>query len=160
MAVACGVYWRKCKVLRPPELWGDGKTIKKRKAGARASNAADTDDTPTKRKKLEMDPDQDGQDVGDVDLTTDFIDPALSSRVGLGVGQGGEGGVQVEVVDEAPDQDQGQQQQQLLEQEQGVGQEHDHDHDHDHDHEDLGLDATLPVEMHLEGDSLRSVFGV
>jgi hypothetical protein len=48
-----------------------------------------------------------------------------------------------------------------LEQEQGVvGQEHDHDHDHDHDHEDLGLDATLPVEMHLEGDSLRSVFGV
>jgi hypothetical protein len=159
-AVACGVYWRKCKVLRPPELWGDGKTIKKRKAGARASNAADTDDTPTKRKKLEMDPEQDAQDVGDMDLTADFIDPALSSRVGLGVGQDGEDGVQVELVEEAPahEQDQEQQQQQLLEQEQGVG--HDHDNDHDNDHEDLGLDATLPEEMHLEGDSLRSVFGV
>ncbi|RSH91812.1 hypothetical protein EHS25_009182 [Saitozyma podzolica] len=156
----CGVYWRKCKVLRPPELWGDGKTIKKRKAGARASNAADTDDTPTKRKKLEMDPEQDAQDVGDMDLTADFIDPALSSQVGLGVGQDGEDGVQVELVEEAPahEQDQEQQQQQLLEQEQGVG--HDHDNDHDNDHEDLGLDATLPEEMHLEGDSLRSVFGV
>ncbi|KAL1412741.1 hypothetical protein Q8F55_000488 [Vanrija albida] len=34
---ACGLYHAKFGIIRPPELWGDGKSVKKRKASARAS---------------------------------------------------------------------------------------------------------------------------
>lgn len=34
---ACGLYHAKFGILRPHELWGDGKSVKKRKAASRAS---------------------------------------------------------------------------------------------------------------------------
>ncbi|ADV24026.1 hypothetical protein CNI04020 [Cryptococcus gattii WM276] len=45
---ACGLYHSKFGVIRPPELWGDGKSLKKRRS---ARPSADEDDTDIHMKK-------------------------------------------------------------------------------------------------------------
>lgn len=54
-APACGLYHAKFGVIRPPELWGDGKSVKKRKASARVSAGGAGFDGKRKRKSAKFD---------------------------------------------------------------------------------------------------------
>ena len=51
-AIACGLYHTKFGVIRPPELWGDGKSLKKRRAAARTSAATAEDESGGKKKRI------------------------------------------------------------------------------------------------------------
>ncbi|KAK4683574.1 hypothetical protein P7C73_g6669, partial [Tremellales sp. Uapishka_1] len=50
---ACGLYHNKFGVIRPPELWGDGKSVKKRKAGTRLRNPGPDERNGKKARKDE-----------------------------------------------------------------------------------------------------------
>ncbi|EIW72226.1 hypothetical protein TREMEDRAFT_58387 [Tremella mesenterica DSM 1558] len=49
---ACGLYHTKFGVIRPPELWGDGRSVKKRRSTIRLSTSLTEDGQPKKRKKV------------------------------------------------------------------------------------------------------------
>ena len=86
-AIACGLYHTKFGVIRPPELWGDGKSLKKRRAAARnsAARAEDEYGGQNKRIKNELSMDEsklepDGQEkaesggIGEVHNLTDIFE--------------------------------------------------------------------------------------
>lgn len=43
---ACGLYHSKFGVIRPPELWGDGKSVRKRKAPTRSGGVSISNTIP------------------------------------------------------------------------------------------------------------------
>lgn len=58
---ACGLYHAKFGVIRPPELWGDGKSVKKRKASARTAGGFESPNGgKRKRKSAKFDYTDDG----------------------------------------------------------------------------------------------------
>lgn len=61
---ACGLYYHKFKVIRPSELWGDGKSLKKRRVAPKrtAEGDNDVDGKGKKRKRPKMDVMDLGQD--------------------------------------------------------------------------------------------------
>lgn len=54
LTAACGLYHAKFHVIRPPELWGDGKNIKKRRAALRARKSEGEDGSTPKKKRQKM----------------------------------------------------------------------------------------------------------
>lgn len=57
---ACGLYHTKFGVIRPPELWGDGKLVKKRRPGTRPSRGGADDSSKKRRKKGEPESESEG----------------------------------------------------------------------------------------------------
>lgn len=56
LTAACGLYHAKFGILRPHELWGDGKSVKKRKAASRGSVGYDANGAKRKRKSDPLGP--------------------------------------------------------------------------------------------------------
>ena len=72
LIAACGLYYLKFKVIRPAELWGDGKSVRKRRIGSRASTGADAS-----RKRAK----QDGQDDEAATVTPELVEALAEAEV-------------------------------------------------------------------------------
>lgn len=72
---ACGLYHAKFHVIRPPELWGDGKNIKKRRAALRARKSEGEDGSTPKKKRQKMSGGPEGDAIpGEGDLDDDAVE--------------------------------------------------------------------------------------
>jgi hypothetical protein len=85
LTTACGLYHAKFHVIRPPELWGDGKNIKKRRAALRARKSEGEDGATPKKKRQKMSggPDGDATPVED-DNGDEVVEGEVDAQEGEG----------------------------------------------------------------------------
>ncbi len=87
--IACGLYHTKFGVIRPPELWGDGKSVKKRRPGQRASaaglQAEGEEGEKRKRRKRSGKRETEEEVISDTDDIKVLIDEDVEAEKGNGM---------------------------------------------------------------------------